>query len=174
MVLPDSDRVSRVPPYSGTVQMLQTFAYGIITLYDEPFQTLLLIIHIERTALQPHGASTMVWAIPISLATTHGIIIIFSSSGYLDVSVLRVFFSFEITGLQPAGLPHSDIRGLMVVCTSPQLFAAYHVLRSLWEPRHPPYALISFLLFIHNVLYLYKLLFTLFASVLSMNFLSIK
>ena len=40
--------------------MLQTFAYGIITLYDEPFQTLLLVIHIVRTALQPHNASTMV------------------------------------------------------------------------------------------------------------------
>ena len=40
--------------------MLQTFAYGIITLYDEPFQTLLLIIHIVRAALQPQGASTMV------------------------------------------------------------------------------------------------------------------
>ena len=45
MVLLDSDRVSRVPSYSGTDQMLQTFAYGIITLYDETFQTLLLIIH---------------------------------------------------------------------------------------------------------------------------------
>ena len=60
MVLLDSDRVTRVPPYSGTAQMLQTFAYGIITLYDEPFQTLLLVIHIVRTALQPHNASTVV------------------------------------------------------------------------------------------------------------------
>ena len=60
MVLLDSDRVTRVPPYSGTAQMLQTFAYGIITLYDEPFQTLLLVVHIVRTALQPHCASTMV------------------------------------------------------------------------------------------------------------------
>ena len=32
----------------------------------------------------------MVWANPRSLAATDGIIIIFSSSGYLDVSVLRV------------------------------------------------------------------------------------
>jgi hypothetical protein len=31
-----------------------------------------------------------VWALPRSLATTCGIIVIFSSSGYLDVSVLRV------------------------------------------------------------------------------------
>ena len=45
MVLPDSDRVSRVPPYSGTGLMLQDFEYGVITLYDETFQTLLLSIH---------------------------------------------------------------------------------------------------------------------------------
>ena len=31
-----------------------------------------------------------VWALSLSLATTQEIIIIFSSSGYLDVSVLRV------------------------------------------------------------------------------------
>ena len=39
---------------------------------------------------KPHGARTMVWALPRSLAATYGIIIIFSSSGYLDVSVHRV------------------------------------------------------------------------------------
>ena len=32
----------------------------------------------------------MVWAVPISLATTLGITIVFFSSGYLDVSVPRV------------------------------------------------------------------------------------
>ena len=62
--------------------MLQTFAYGTITLYGEPFQTLLLIIHIERTALQPPEASPRVWAIPRSLAATSGISIDFYSSGY--------------------------------------------------------------------------------------------
>ena len=41
---------------------------------------------------------------------------------------------------------HSDIRGSNLVCKSPRLFAAYHVLRRLQEPRHPPYALTYFLL----------------------------
>ena len=40
-----------------------------------------------------------------------------------------------------AGFPHSDICGSSVTCTSPQLFAAYRVLRRLIWPRHPPYAL---------------------------------
>ena len=46
-----------------------------------------------------------------------------------------------MTGLQPAGLSHSEILGSKVICTSPGLFAAYHVLLRLQEPRHPPYAL---------------------------------
>ena len=41
----------------------------------------------------PNNAETsLVWALPVSLATTKGIIIIFFSSGYLDVSVPRVCF----------------------------------------------------------------------------------
>ena len=51
----------------------------------------------------------------------------------------------RMTGLQPAGLSHSEVCGSRVICTSPQLFAAYHVLLRLQEPRHPPYAL-SYLL----------------------------
>ena len=40
------------------------------------------------TTLMQHAAQ--VWALPFSLATTQGIIIIFFSSRYLDVSVLGV------------------------------------------------------------------------------------
>ena len=50
----------------------------------------------------------------------------------------------RITGLQPAGLSHSEIRGSEVICTYPRLIAAYHVLHRLREPRHPPDALTFF------------------------------
>ena len=53
---------------------------------------------------------------------------------------------FRVTGLLPAGLSHSEISGSILVCKSPELFAAYHVLLRLQEPRHPPYALAYFLL----------------------------
>ena len=93
----------------------------------------------------PSTAVTVeVWANPLSLATTQGITIVFSSSGYLDVSVPRVRLHCWITTLHVAGLSHSDICGSIRICQSPQLFAAYHVLHRLWEPRHPPYALIYF------------------------------
>ena len=52
----------------------------------------------------------------------------------------------EVLGLQPSGLPHSEISGSMVVCTYPKLIAAYHVLHRLPEPRHPPFALSFFFL----------------------------
>jgi hypothetical protein len=49
----------------------------------------------------------------------------------------------RMLGLPPNRLPHSDIHGSMLVCSSPWLIAAYHVLRRLPEPRHPPHALSS-------------------------------
>ena len=74
--------------------------------------------------------------------------VVFSSSGYLDVSVHRVPFhtlwiGVWMTEVFSAGFPHSDISGSMDICSSPKLFAAYHVFHRLLVPRHPPYALIS-------------------------------
>ena len=40
------------------------------------------------------------------------------------------------------GFPHSDISGSMLICSSPKLFAAYHVLHRLLMPRHSPCALV--------------------------------
>ena len=81
-----------------------------------------------------------VWAGARSLATTCAIIVIFSSSGYLDVSVPRVRPPpmRRCGGIAPAGFPHSDIRGSQGICPSPRLFAACHVLRRLREPQASP------------------------------------
>ena len=96
----------------------------------------------------PSFAETnLVWAVPRSLATTKGITFVFFSYGYLDVSVPHVRPSFDVIGLPPIGFPHSDIPASKVICTSTGLFAAYHVLRRLREPRHPPSALIYFVAF---------------------------
>src|SRR6266550_229357 len=45
------------------------------------------------------------------------------------------------SALRPTGLPHSEILGSQLVCSSPRLIAAYHVLHRLPVPRHPPCAL---------------------------------
>ena len=44
--------------------------------------------------------------------------------------------------LLPAGFPHSEIFGSRDICSSPKLFAAYHVFHRLLVPRHPPCALV--------------------------------
>ena len=82
---------------------------------------------------------------------------IFFSSGYLDVSVHRVPFHTLWIGVWihevfSCRFPHSDICGSMDICSSPQLFAAYHVFLRLLVPRHPPCALIS-LTFTYIALY---------------------
>ena len=48
-----------------------------------------------------------------------------------------------MTEVFSAGFPHSDISGSMDICSSPKLFAAYHVFHRLLVPRHPPCALYS-------------------------------
>ena len=52
--------------------------------------------------------------------------------------------------------PHSEICGSKLICSSPQLIAACHVLLRLLMPRHSPYALIR-LNFLLNFLQLFSL-----------------
>ena len=71
----------------------------------------------------------------------------FFSSGYLDVSVHRVppvhlWIQCTVHEVCSCGFPHSDTCGSMDICSSPQLFAAYHVFLRLSVPRHPPCALL--------------------------------
>ena len=96
---------------------------------------------------QPRSVNQSVWALPTSLAATMGIVITFSSSGYLDVSVhrvppIRLLIHLIVTYLQYAVFPHSDIHGSKPACGSPWLFAACHVLLRCLVPGHPPYALV--------------------------------
>ena len=85
-----------------------------------------------------------------------------SISFFLLLWVLRCFSSprlplytlcihVSVTGLfLPAGFPHSDSHGSLLICSSPWIFAAYHVLLRLSVPRHSPYALRSLTLIFHN------------------------
>ena len=75
-------------------------------------------------------------------------LVVFFSSGYLDVSVHRVpdvtlWIHVTTTEVFSARFPHSDISGSLGICPSPKLFAAYHVFHRLLVPRHPPCALSS-------------------------------
>ena len=146
MVPAHSIKVSRVSMYSGYRHVNSSFAYGAFTLSGRLSQNLSARSVESIMRSEPQNARTLVWPLSISLAATLEIDVSFSSSGYLDVSVHRVPFhtlwiGVWMTGVCPAGFPHSDICGSMVICTSPQLFAAYHVFLRLLVPRHPPCAL---------------------------------
>ncbi len=148
MVPAYSVKVPRVSTYSGYRHVNSPFAYGAFTLSGRLSQnrSAKLIESIPRS--EPQHARTLVWALPISLAATFGITVVFSSSGYLDVSVHRVplltlWIGVRILEVSSSRFPHSEISGSMGICPSPKLFAAYHVLHRLLVPRHPPYALIS-------------------------------
>ena len=168
MVPAPSVKVPRVSTYSGYRHAHSPFAYGAFTLSGWLSQNHSARLIRSITRSEPRDARIPVWALPVSLAATSGIDVSFSSSGYLDVSVHRVppsgiDVSFSSSGyldvsvhrvplhtlwigvwiheVCSCGFPHSEISGSMDICSSPKLFAAYHVFHRLLVPRHPPCAL---------------------------------
>ena len=148
MVPASSHKVSRVSWYSGYCHVNSPFTYGAFTLFGRSFQDRSVRIVESIMQSEPQGARTLVWAYSISLAATLEIEFSFFSSGYLDVSVHRVpgvwlwIYHTSHEGCS-CRFPHSEIHGSMDICSSPWLFAAYHVFHRLLVPRHPPCALIS-------------------------------
>jgi hypothetical protein len=140
---PASHGVPRAPCYSGTLTITQGSRFCIpdyhrlrltfpghsagdafVTAYQRP---------------QPRGASSSVWAVPLSLAATNGVSVDFLSCRYLDVSVPcvgsgRTMHSSGGEGnwLPSAnGLPHWEIPGLTVAWHLPRAY------RSLPRPSSP-------------------------------------
>ncbi len=91
------------------------------------------------TTLSVHAPK--VWALPRSLATTQGIINLFSfppPTQMFQFSGLALLSEYCI--FNTVGCPIRRSGDILLVCSSPQLIAAYHVLHRLSEPRHPPCA----------------------------------
>ena len=114
-----------------TAKSIKHYVYGIITLFDHAFQNVPLPFYkLYRSPTTPN------WPEP----TRFGLFPV--RSPLLRESLLFSFppvnemfqftgLAFRLTGilhLQCNGLPHSDICGSIVICTSPQLIAAYRVL----------------------------------------------
>ena len=148
MVPAPSHKVSRVSWYSGSCRARSPFMYGAFTLSGWLSQN-----HSTRLTRQSCSPNPGVHALRFGLFRVRSPLlteshVVFSSSGYLDVSVHRVpsvWLCIHHTSTEgySARFPHSDISGSMDICSSPKLFAAYHVFHRLLVPRHPPYALIS-------------------------------
>ena len=149
MVPAASDRIPRVPPYSGpplvTASLPVRGCHPLRPAFPDRSGSL---PSLYVKSYNPGRAVTLpvFWALSVSIATTPDIDLSFSSCRYLDVSVPCVRSALQtVPVLQTGGFPHSDISGSIPVCSSPELFAAFHVLLRLLKPRHPPYALICFL-----------------------------
>ena len=145
----------------ATGRSLLTFVYGAITLYGRPFQTVWLASRLvtplgpcrgpagpyyPRLATTAAFSTRRVWAVPLSLATTQGILSFPGGSRMFRFPPFpppTYVFSRRYPGIPPGGLPHSDISGSKPAHGSPELFAVGHVLLRLLAPRHPPYALCS-------------------------------
>ena len=148
MVPAHSIKVSRVSIYSGYRHVDSSFAYGAFTLSGWLSQN-----HSARLINQLYGPNPSMHARWFGLFRFRSPLlpeshVVFSSSGYLDVSVHRVplhtlWIGVWILEVCSSGFPHSDISGSLDICSSPKLFAAYHVFHRLLVPRHPPCALIS-------------------------------
>ena len=119
-----------------TTTLRPSVVYGTVTPYGRPFQGVPLDGFLAMSwSYNPVTASTAtVWATPLSLATTRGIILIFSSYGYLDVSVPHVRPGIAGDGppaRRVAPFGHPRIKGYLLL---PVAF------RSLSRPSSPPRA----------------------------------
>ncbi len=149
MVLPDSNGISRVPPYSGTLCATFDFAYEALTPSGRPFQTVLLSTHGSRPrALQPRMAeATRFRLVRVRSPLLSESLLISSPSG-TEMFHFPEFAPLSLS-IQPKGdwtllQPGCPIRKSPDQCLldgSPRLIAAFHVLPRLLTPRHPPYAL---------------------------------
>ena len=90
MVPPASHRISRVPRYSGFIQLLSPSLTGLSPSPAALSIALQLSYRCIMTSSTPVVRRQPVWPLPSSLATTKGIEFSFFSSGYLDVSLPRV------------------------------------------------------------------------------------
>jgi hypothetical protein len=143
MVPADSGRVSPAPPYSGFPPWAQSCVYGAVTRSGHVFQTCSTCI--APNCAGPTTPGGMPPGLGCSASARH------YSRNHCCFLFLRVLRCFSSPGRSPCGYPDFIGMGcpirtpadISVVCTSPQLFAAYRVLRHRWEPRHPPCALIS-------------------------------
>ena len=147
-----SIRIPRVRIYFGYCSLLLCFTYETLTLSCQASHPVRLHLLLPSSVLTLKILLLLVWPLSLSLATTREISVDFFSSAYLDVSVrgvphvyLCIQYTFHSSSLWE--FPHSDICGSRLICSSPQLFAACHVLLRLLMPRHSPYALLRLNLF---------------------------
>ena len=148
MVPADSDKISRVSPYSGYLTEFKIFRLQDCHLLWSSFPTCSTIFWISyslRVVLQPQLES---WfglfpfrspllrkSIFLSLPPVTKM---FQFAGLLLHNYVFIMQYLRIT---TSALPHSEISGSKFTYNSPKHIVVRHVLHQLLVPRHPPCAL---------------------------------
>ena len=153
MVDPDSDRVPRAPPYSGTASWRRArFAYGSVTLFGAAVRLLPLLARLitpRVIPMRPYNPGLLRFGLlrvrsPLLaeslLISSPRLLRWFTSPGLAPPDY---FIHPRGAGLSPCGLPHSGTPGSKDVCSSPGLFAACRALHRQYAPRHPPWTYVS-------------------------------
>jgi hypothetical protein len=157
MVLADSHGIPRVPRYSGTCPKRQPGfrLRGFHPLWPgipEPVRLPCCFVTLRPCGLtgpttppskldglgyvrvrSPLLAESLLISVPVGTEMVH----------FPTLPSWTYGFSPGYPGMTPGGFPHSEISGSKLVCSSPKLIAAYHVLHRLLAPRHSPHALSS-------------------------------
>ena len=132
MVLLDSHKVSRAPRYSG-----YHYLYRRLLIRDYHPLWLLFPKYSNSLSIECCGPTTPIlpkqhwfglFRVRSPLLTES---LLFSLPPPTQMFQFSVLASKKMTCLQHAGLPHSEICGSTLMCSSPQLIAAYHVLHRL-------------------------------------------
>ena len=145
MVDPDSGRVPRAPPYSGTAPWRPgRFAYAALTPYGGPSHALPLrpgfLTTPRVTPARPYNPARRRFGLLPLRSPLLGESLLISSPALLrwftsrGMAPPRYLVRARGARLPARGLPHSDIRGSPGACPSPRLIAACRVLR---RPRAP-------------------------------------
>ena len=131
MVPLDSDRVSPAPPYSGSCQSNFFTCTGLSPSLVGLSRTLPLHRLVHIAVLQPPVEKTTGFGLFRVRSPLLAESLLFSLPPGTQMFQFPGFASFRILCLQHSGLPHSEIYGSKIICISPQLIAAYHVLHRL-------------------------------------------
>ena len=149
VVHPYSHRVSRVRRYSGYSLLTSSFAYGILTLCDWPSHAIQLdFINVVQvlTPKIPKDSRFGLLRVRSPLLAESRLMSFPAPTSMFQFRAFpshTYFIQYVILEYCSSVLPHSEISGSMLICSSPKLIAACRVLHRLLMPRHSPCALIS-------------------------------
>ena len=147
MVPADSDRIPRVPPYSGYPMEFTVFRLQdshLLWFSFPPNSTILWISHSVYKVLQPRSSRFGLFPFRSPLLRESiflsfpPVTKMFQFTGLLSYTYV---FSIRYLRITVGEFPHSDISGSKLTYSSPKHFVVCHVLHQLLVPRHPPYAL---------------------------------